>query len=335
MSQALHDVVLDEEVSLDEEDDKPLPEKLPEAPREDASVFIAKKALVKLSVRSIDFPKYAAVRFSNQDHIDILYWLEFIFETRLCDIPIETDLSENRYAQDVKKLNKTQILDKLSQSKQIILFKKNKRHHAKVNQVIGSDALKTCVILMDNNHDDENDFRSLSIIMQPVFNFKPKMFFTHKERNDFILNNKIQSRLTEKFEIRYNHGDVPDQAANRSHAQAKRNKISANKKLAPLQAGMFDRFAHNVRRVKRHFKAPNKRSVSRTTTFSRRNDHPEEVDEYHQEENEARIDALEKIRVSQDDPKSGALQRFIKNMKRIKAEKLLAKLQPNSENVSK
>lgn len=303
--------------------------------RDDAATFLAKKALVKLSVRSIDFPKYAAVRFSNQDHIDILYWLEFIFEIRLCDVPIETltetNLSEESKEKDVKTLNKTQILDKLSQSRQIILFKKNKRRHAKVHKLLQGEDFKTCVIIMDNNHDDENDFRSLSIIMQPVNNFKPKMFFTHKERNDFILNNKIQSKLTERFEQRYIAEDVIDENGNARLGQATRDKIEANKKLAPLQAGMFDRFAHNVRRVGRHFKAPNKRSVSRTTTFSRRNDNPEEIDEYHQEENEARIVELEKIRDSQDDPKSGALQRFMQNMKRIKAGKLLAKLQQKAK----
>jgi len=295
-------------------------------------------------VRSVDFPKYAAVRFKNQDRIDTLYWLEFIFETKLSfdnnriEAEIKVDPNkDNTKIIDVKTLNKYEILNRLAEWTQIIIFKKNQRLHAKVHKVLGAvdeNEAETCVIIMDINHADANDFGSMSIIMQPVDEFKHKMDFTHKERNDFILNNKVQSKLTEKFEMRYKREkndsneftDVLDEKVNETYANTKKAKIAANIKLTPFQAGIFDRFAHKVRRVGRHFKAPRDRSVSRTTTFSRINDHPEELDDYHKEENDARIAQLENIK-NEEYKTGGALQRFLKERRKAKAIRLLSRIE--------
>ena len=264
---------------------------------DNALAYFTKKAFDELLEISLLFPKNGIFKFKTQTKPEVFYWLEYIVSQRISD-----DKPKAR-----EKYSKSFIIELLTKHRNILLFHKNKRNHPKVHSVFSNSDIRHWLILVDENSGDEHDLSSLGVLVHHNM-----CLLTLDELKDFLTVNKIKDSKTNQF---IDNTEVPTTAD-------------------PLRAGLFSRAKHRVERMKRHFKKPQDKSVSRTSTFTRRNVRPEEYikDPEFEEENKIRFQQLANIANKQSGSRNtNLLNKYKAYRKKANAKSLLALLMPKSK----
>ena len=240
----------------------PHTKELPQAPSTDnPRDFFTKQALMRLIEHSKVFPRYHAVNFKTQDKLDTLFWIEYM-------------IGKFVYGDYMARIAtpKAEIMNLIAQNVNILSFKRNKRNHAKVNDVIKRTGRNFWLILMDEDSENNTDLNSISILIHS----ETHGLFNQEQLIEFLNVNHVNDKKTNDLKINQNVETYD---------------------FDVLQAGALSRAKHRVVKMARNLIAPAKQSMSRTGTFTRRHVRPEEYvnDETFRYENEYRIDKLNEI----------------------------------------
>lgn len=267
------------------------------------NIFVrsAKQAFERLIELSIFFPNYYIIKFKNKTNLEVFYWLEYITNEQI----------SNENPEERQKFSKTHIIDLLKIHRNILLFHKNKRNHPKVNMVYSNDSHDRWLILFDEHGENETDFSSLGVLLIDI-----KCLLTKDQVVKFLKENRIiDSKLSKLGLI---------------------SKEPTTVIQSPLRAGLLSRARHQVGKMRKYFRKPHEKSVSRTNTFTRRN-RPEDYvnDPEFADENKQRIEQLHTIVNTQPSPKTGILKKFKASRKRANARALLGILRPQNQTLVK
>ena len=243
----------------------PSTDKNPRPPSTDNSRdYFTKKALTKIIEQSKVFPRYHVANFKTQDKLDTLYWIEYM-------------IGKFVYGQLPARIatSKEDIMNLISQNVNILCFKRNKRNHAKVDKVTKSTGKEFWLILMDEDIENTADLKSVSILTYDVSGTY-YFLFDRTRLIDFLDVNHINDKKTNDL---------------------KRVQRVEDYNFDVLPAGALSHAKHRVVKMARNLINPQKQSMSRTGTFTRRHVRPEEYinDETFNYENEHRINKLKEI----------------------------------------
>lgn len=244
--------------------DVPNTKRIPQAPSTDNSRdYFTKKALMRLIEHSKIFPKYHIVNFKTQDKIDTLYWIEYM-------------IGKFVYGGKPERIatSKADIMNLISKNVNILSFKRNKRNHAKVNDVIRTAEKMFWLILMDEDSENTTELNAISILTYDATG--TNFLFNQEDLLNFLNVNHINDKKTNELKGEQNVKEYD---------------------FDVLQGGALSRAKHRVVKMARNLIAPSKQSMSRTGTFTRRHVRPEEYvnDDTFRDENEHRINKLTEI----------------------------------------